>query len=144
MVVGKVHFMKLLRDRAQQLGDDFTVKQFMDEFYAAGVIPMSLIRWEMTGHDDEIKELGLKRNVLRVVSNSRNDARECLLEARKEIPRESFSLADDVLEGAGSISFFLSESQYSTIEEKRHLVGLESLEVLQAVRIVEYRGFVEG
>ncbi len=57
MVVGKVHFMKLLRDRAQHLGDDFTVKQFMDEFYAAGVIPMSLIRWEMTGHDDEINEL---------------------------------------------------------------------------------------
>jgi len=57
MVVGKVHFMKLFRDRAQQLGDDFTVKEFMDEFYAAGVIPVSLIRWEMTGRDDEIKKL---------------------------------------------------------------------------------------
>ena len=31
--------------------------QFMDEFLAAGMIPMSLIRWEMTGFDDEIKEL---------------------------------------------------------------------------------------
>ena len=57
MVVGKVHFMKLFRDRAQQLGDDFSVKEFMDEFYAAGVIPVSLIRWEMTGRDDEIKKL---------------------------------------------------------------------------------------
>lgn len=57
MVVGKVHFMKLLRDRAQQLGEDFNLKEFMDEFYAAGVIPVSLIRWEMTGYDDEIKEL---------------------------------------------------------------------------------------
>ena len=57
MIVGKVHFMKLIRDRAQQLGDDFNLKEFMDEFYAAGVIPTSLIRWEMTGYDDEIKKL---------------------------------------------------------------------------------------
>ena len=57
MVAGKVQFMKLFRDRAQQLGDDFNLKEFMDEFYAAGVIPMSLIRWELTGYDDEIKKL---------------------------------------------------------------------------------------
>jgi type 1 glutamine amidotransferase len=57
MVAGKVQFMKLFRDRAQQLGDDFTLKKFMDEFLAAGMIPMSLIHWEMTGYDDEIKEL---------------------------------------------------------------------------------------
>jgi hypothetical protein len=29
----------------------------MDEFLAAGMIPMSLIRWEMTGFEDEIKKL---------------------------------------------------------------------------------------
>jgi hypothetical protein len=57
MVVGKVQFMKLFRDRAKQLGDEFNLRQFMDEFLAAGMIPMSLIRWEMTGYDDEIKEL---------------------------------------------------------------------------------------
>ena len=57
MVAGKVHFMKLFRDRAQQLGEDFNLKDFMDEFYAAGVIPVSLIRWELTGYDDEIKLL---------------------------------------------------------------------------------------
>ena len=57
MVVGKVQFMKLFRDRAQQLGDDFNLKEFMDEFLASGMIPMSLIRWEMTGYDDEIKKL---------------------------------------------------------------------------------------
>jgi hypothetical protein len=57
MVVGKVHFMKLFRDRAQQLGDKFVLRDFMDEFYAAGVIPTSLIRWEMTGYEDEIKKL---------------------------------------------------------------------------------------
>ncbi len=57
MVVGKVQFMKLFRDRAQQLGDDFNLRKFMDEFFASGMIPMSLIRWEMTGYDDEIKKL---------------------------------------------------------------------------------------
>lgn len=57
MVVGKVQFMKLLRDRAQQLGDKSLLKDFMDEFYSIGALPMSLIRWEMTGFDDEIKTL---------------------------------------------------------------------------------------
>jgi len=57
MIAGKVQFMKLLRDRAQQLGDEFNLKEFMDEFLAAGMIPMSLTRWEMTGYDDEIKKL---------------------------------------------------------------------------------------
>ena len=57
MVVGKVQFMKLFRDRANQLGDEFVLKEFMDEFYASGSIPTSLIRWEMTGYNDEIKKL---------------------------------------------------------------------------------------
>jgi len=57
MVVGKVQFMKIFRDRAQQLGDKFVLREFMDEFLGAGMIPMSLIRWELTGYDDEIKKL---------------------------------------------------------------------------------------
>ena len=57
MVVGKAQFMKLFRDRANRLGDDFVLKTFMDEFYASGFIPVSLIRWEMTGYDDEMKKL---------------------------------------------------------------------------------------
>ncbi len=57
MVLGKVQLMKLIRDRANQLGDDFNLKVFLDEFFESGSIPMSLIRWEMTGYDDEIKTL---------------------------------------------------------------------------------------
>ncbi len=57
MVVGKVQFMKLMRDYSQQQGDDFVVKEFMDEFFESGLIPMSLIRWEMTGLDDEVSKL---------------------------------------------------------------------------------------
>ncbi len=56
-VLGKVHIEKLIADRASQLGEKFQLKPFLDEFFAVGVIPVSLIRWEMTGLDDEIKEL---------------------------------------------------------------------------------------
>jgi len=57
MVVGKVQFMKLMRDVAQQQGDEFVLQMFMDEFFESGLIPMSLIRWEMTGLDDEVSKL---------------------------------------------------------------------------------------
>ncbi|MFT7642265.1 MAG: hypothetical protein ACI9G1_004022 [Pirellulaceae bacterium] len=57
MVVGKVQFMKLMRDSAQQRGSEFTVASFMDEFFESGLIPMALIRWEMTGRDDEVRKL---------------------------------------------------------------------------------------
>ena len=57
VVMGKAHFMKLFRERAMQLGEKFVLRDFIDEFLAAGMIPISLTRWEMTGYDDEIKKL---------------------------------------------------------------------------------------
>lgn len=53
-IIGKIQFDQLLDERAQQLGDAYSTKRFMDEFNAAGLIPMSLIRWELTGNSDEI------------------------------------------------------------------------------------------
>jgi len=53
-VIGKIQIEQLLAERARQVGDGFTLKGFMDEFNAAGMIPMSLMRWELTGRDDEI------------------------------------------------------------------------------------------
>ena len=44
-------------DRARQLGDEFNLKAFHDEFLSKGIIPVTLIRWEMTGLDDEVKPL---------------------------------------------------------------------------------------
>jgi len=46
---GKIQIERLLADRRRQLGSAFTLKRFMDEFDAAGLIPISLIRWELTG-----------------------------------------------------------------------------------------------
>ena len=49
-IIGKIEIEKLLAERGMQLGDEFTIKRFFDEFLAAGVIPVSLVRWEMTGN----------------------------------------------------------------------------------------------
>jgi uncharacterized protein (DUF885 family) len=56
-LTGKVQMEKLLADRARQMGDKFDLGKFHDEFLAFGPIPISLIRWEMTGLDDEVKLL---------------------------------------------------------------------------------------
>lgn len=53
--IGKVELEKLLADVAMQEGEKFDIKSFHDRFRAAGSIPISLIRWEMTGRDDEIR-----------------------------------------------------------------------------------------
>ena len=55
--IGMLQMQKLLADRRIQLGDKFVLKQFHDEFMGLGRLPMSVIRWEMTGLDDEIKQL---------------------------------------------------------------------------------------
>jgi hypothetical protein len=56
-VMGKTQVEQLLSDRARQLGDEFHLGRFHDEFLAAGPIPIALIRWEMTGQDDEVRRL---------------------------------------------------------------------------------------
>jgi len=56
-VVGKIQFERLIADRAMQIGDGFNLKEFLDGYFALGMIPASLIRWEMTGLDDEIVSL---------------------------------------------------------------------------------------
>jgi uncharacterized protein DUF885 len=48
-VTGKYEIDELIKERAHQLGDAFTLRRFFDEFNAAGVIPIPLIRWQMTG-----------------------------------------------------------------------------------------------
>ena len=58
-VYGKLMFEKLLAERAQQLGDRFRLGEFLDDYFSRGIIPASLIRWEMTGRDDEVRALGL-------------------------------------------------------------------------------------
>jgi hypothetical protein len=46
-----------MAERARQLGDGFTLRQFFEELNASGMIPVSLIHWEVTGDDRMIREL---------------------------------------------------------------------------------------
>jgi hypothetical protein len=46
-----------IAERARQLGDGFTLRRVMDEINAAGMIPVSLIYWEVTGDDRMMREL---------------------------------------------------------------------------------------
>jgi uncharacterized protein (DUF885 family) len=51
---GKIQIEELMADYALQQGDAFTIGRFFDAFFAAGVIPVSLVRWELTGTRDPI------------------------------------------------------------------------------------------
>ncbi|HSM04361.1 MAG TPA: hypothetical protein VK858_07055, partial [Longimicrobiales bacterium] len=53
-VTGKIQIEELLAEEALERGQDFTIRGFFDDFYAAGVIPTVLVRWEMTGEKDPI------------------------------------------------------------------------------------------
>jgi hypothetical protein len=56
-ITGKYLLERLLMERSKQLGEEFTLSRFFEEVNAAGMIPVSLIRWQITGKDDEIKAL---------------------------------------------------------------------------------------
>ncbi len=52
--IGKLQMDALLADRASQLGEDFKLGEFHDQFLAAGRLPIALTRYEMTGANDEV------------------------------------------------------------------------------------------
>jgi hypothetical protein len=46
-----------MAERARQLGTQFTMKGFFDEVNSVGMIPVSLVYWELTGDDRMVREL---------------------------------------------------------------------------------------
>jgi len=54
-LLGKTQIEQLISQRAFQLGDDFDLGEFHNDFLSRGVIPVTLIRWEMAGFDDEAR-----------------------------------------------------------------------------------------
>ena len=48
-VTGKYLIEELIKNRSHQLGNAFTLRRFFDEFNGAGLIPVSLISWQLTG-----------------------------------------------------------------------------------------------
>jgi uncharacterized protein (DUF885 family) len=57
-LTGKIQIEQLLADRRREQGGAFTLRRFMAELDAAGQIPVSLIRWELTGElADDLREV---------------------------------------------------------------------------------------
>ncbi len=52
-LIGKMQIEQLVAERRRQLGTEFTFKRFMQEFDDAGLIPVSLIRWQLTGQEQK-------------------------------------------------------------------------------------------
>jgi uncharacterized protein DUF885 len=52
-VTGKYLLEDLMRVRAHELGANFSLRGYFDEVNGAGMIPVSMIRWQLTGNDDE-------------------------------------------------------------------------------------------
>jgi hypothetical protein len=48
---------QIIAEKIRQQGNDFSYKGFFKEYFAAGIIPMALIRWQLSGNEDEIKFL---------------------------------------------------------------------------------------
>ena len=53
-VTGKYLLERLLATYAEQRGDDFVLSDFFSEFNDAGLVPLSLIQWQMTGNADDV------------------------------------------------------------------------------------------
>ena len=54
-LLGKTQIEKLASQRAFQLGEAFDLGSFHDDLLSRGMIPVTLIRWEMAGFDDEAR-----------------------------------------------------------------------------------------
>lgn len=54
--IGNIQMFQLLGDRKRQFGDKFVLKDFHDEFISKGIIPISLIRYEMTGYEKDVEK----------------------------------------------------------------------------------------
>ena len=48
-LIGKMQIEALIAARKAQLGDRFSMREFMDAYNAAGLVPASLLRWELSG-----------------------------------------------------------------------------------------------
>ncbi len=56
-VTGKYFIERLMMDMGRLQQNDFTLHQFFEAFYDAGIIPVSLVSWQMTGDEEVIKGL---------------------------------------------------------------------------------------
>jgi hypothetical protein len=56
-ITGKYLIDRLIKDLSHQQEESFSLYRFFDQVNQAGLIPVSMIRWQLTGKDDEIKAI---------------------------------------------------------------------------------------
>ena len=66
--IGNVQMWALLAERKRQLGDKFVLKDFHDTFIAKGRIPISLIRYEMTGNQTDVTRFFNRQPLSKVIN----------------------------------------------------------------------------
>ena len=59
-VTGKYYIEKLIMDMGVKENNHLKLYNFFDKFYSIGILPLSLVRWEMTGDEREIKSVNKK------------------------------------------------------------------------------------
>lgn len=60
-VTGKYLIEKLMMDMGRLQQNNFTLYNFFEKFYGAGIIPVSLVGWQLTGDNSEIKKITGKK-----------------------------------------------------------------------------------
>lgn len=58
-VTGKFLLDQLLADYAAQRGKGFKLSDFFADVNSSGIIPVSLLRWELTGQKDDVRAMGM-------------------------------------------------------------------------------------
>lgn len=66
--MGSFQVYKLLGDRRHQLGEAFDLRAFHDWLMTAGRLPVALLRYDLTGLDDEIADLRRRRPLAEVLA----------------------------------------------------------------------------
>ncbi|HEX6317110.1 MAG TPA: hypothetical protein VFZ73_19695, partial [Gemmatimonadaceae bacterium] len=56
-IIGKFLLDDLLREMSERNGTQFSLREYYDSINRAGMIPVSLIRWQLTGNADQIRSL---------------------------------------------------------------------------------------
>jgi uncharacterized protein (DUF885 family) len=56
-IIGKYLLDDLLREMSAQKGAAFSLREYYDAINRAGLIPVSLIRWQLTGKADQIRSM---------------------------------------------------------------------------------------
>jgi hypothetical protein len=56
-VTGARILESIIADRSEQEGADFSLRRFFDDLNDAGMIPVSLLRWQLSGDDSDIRAI---------------------------------------------------------------------------------------